>query len=216
MTNPHSDREALSRRALRFADGASRPVLVEELYVDWELDAKYALSFRSTRERVAGWWPEQGVAWEKFGGVITQHVEAGMLVMCSNTDEPNHPEHHLTQGHSQRPGAPFIWGTAPLVLRYIATPAGSIAWRKRLDELEAQRVAAQQASDERRARIPKDVLAAVAGGATTVRAIAATTGCSQAEVQAAVLNLVSEGLLRQDRRTLFGSHRWQVTEQQHG
>ncbi|MFI6134049.1 hypothetical protein [Micromonospora sp. NPDC051141] len=216
MTNPDSPQVALSRRALRFADGADRPVIVEELYVDWDVQVNHGLSFQSTRSRIAAWWPTQGIAWEKFGDVINEHVDAGRLVICKNTDAPDHPEHHITQGHHYpRPSSPFLYGDRPMVLRYITTPAGSVAWKKTLAAraAEAERQAQREtAAQEQRAAqmlvVTDRVLSAVRGGAATIAAMAAATGFSKDDVQVAVHRLVADGRIVYDGRRLWGGHRW--------
>ncbi|MDG4803710.1 hypothetical protein [Micromonospora sp. WMMD980] len=220
MTTPDSPQAALSRRALRFADGADRPVLVEELYVDWDVQVNHGLSFQSTRSRVAAWWPTQGVAWEKFGDVISEHVDAGRLVICKNTDPAEDPEYHITQGHHYpRTSSPFQFGERPMVLRYITTPAGSIAWKRVLTaraadaERQAQRETA--AREQRAAQVivvTNRVLSAVRGGAATITAMAAATGFSKDDVQAAVHRLVADGRIVYDGRRLWGGHRWLPTE----
>ena len=207
----------LAAFALRYVDGASEPVVVEQLYVSWDLRMNYSLAFQGTRDRVAGWWPTQGVAWEQFGDVITELVASGDLVMCKNTDPEDHPEHHITQGGR----APFSWGTPPLVLRYLTTPAGSIAWRKVLDrEAALNRAsianrAAEQERQQARAELRAErVHAAAAAGADTLRALAAATGYPRSEVRATIHELVAAGQLVYAGGGRWSGHRWRVAGEQ--
>jgi hypothetical protein len=185
---------------------------VEEPYVNWDLAANYSMSFQSTRHRVAGWWPTQGVAWEKFGDIISEHVGAGRLVICSNTDSPDHPEYHITQGHTHpSSSSPFIWGE----LRYITTPAWSITCKEHLavKAAAAERQARQKAAEEQQRTsqlilVTDRVLGAAQGGAATVAAMAAATGFPKNEVQAAVHRFVADGRLSYDGRRFMGGHRW--------
>lgn len=212
MSTTRSDeKDRLAPSVLRYVDGASRPVLVEEVYVDWDLRNNYWHAFEGTRTRVANWWPIQGIAWQKFGDVIAQLVSSGELVMCANTDPADHPEYHLTQGGRSRP---FMWGETPLVLRYLATPAVSIAWSAKLAEW-------QQAADADAARraaratlVAERVHSAVAGAAHTERALVAATGYQRDEVRSAIHALVAAGQLVYAGRSRWGSHRWRVTAEQ--
>lgn len=207
----------LAAFALRYVDGASRPVLVEQLYVNWDLNTHYTLSFQGTRDRVAGWWPTQGVAWEKFGDAITELVASGDLVMCKNTDPEDHPEHHITQDV----GDPFPWGKPPLVLRYLTTPAGSIAWRKVLDDRAAAarasvaNHAAEREQQRARAEIRADrVHAAAAAGADTLRALATATGYPRADVRTTIHELVAAGRLVFAGGGRWSGYRWRVAGEQ--
>lgn len=199
-----------------------KPVLVEEIYVKWLLATECSLAFRGTWERIAGWWPSEGRAWQLFGEVITEHVSSGKLVMCTSTDPADNPEHHLTLGHSRHSeAAPFLWGRPPLVLRYVTTPAGSIAWRQTLADRQeaADRKATQDAEEQQRrqahqALIAERVHAAVVGGAATERDMVGATGYSRDEVRNAIHALVVCGRLTYDGRPGWGRHhRWQATAQ---
>lgn len=77
------------------------------------------------------------------------------LVVCTSTNPADNPEHQMTLGHSRHPeAAPFLWGRPPLVLRYVTTPAGSIAWRQTLADRQeaADRKATQDTEEQQRVR----------------------------------------------------------------
>ncbi len=136
--------------------------------------------------------------------------------MCTTSESPDHPEYHITQGHNYgSPSAPFTWGTRPLVLRYITTPAGSIAWKKHLAAqaaATARKAREEAAAEERRQAhlvlVADRVFSAAQGGAATVTAMAAATGFDTGDIQVAVHQLVADGRLVYDGRRLISGHRW--------
>ncbi len=118
---------------LRTVDGAAHPVVVEKVYALWMGNVVHLHDGGRVRDPFFVRWPTPGAAWEAFQGPIRELIEAGSLVMCSNVDSADHPEYHLTQGNDQHKPF-FAHGPKPMVLRYLATPAGSIAWRNTLNE----------------------------------------------------------------------------------
>ncbi|MEU8816560.1 hypothetical protein [Actinoplanes sp. NPDC048796] len=105
---------------LRAVSGATRPLLVEEVYAAW------AASVTSSASHLVR-WPSPGRAWATFESDVLALVRSGELVTCADDEPETHPHHHLTRGHEGH--APFRHGPAPAVRRYLATPAGSAAWR---------------------------------------------------------------------------------------
>ncbi|MEV4346404.1 hypothetical protein AB0J83_18200 [Actinoplanes sp. NPDC049596] len=105
---------------LRAVTSATRPLLVEEVYAAW------AASVTSSASHLVR-WPAPGTAFSAFEADLLGLVRSGEVVMCGDDEPASHPHHHLTRGHAGH--APFRHGPAPAVLRYLATPAGSEAWR---------------------------------------------------------------------------------------
>jgi hypothetical protein len=204
-----TDTAALADWALRFVDGAAQPVLVEELYAGWQLYSNRMAS-RSWREQVNNRWPEQGLAWKMFGEPLTELVTAGRLVTCSNADDTTAPHYALVSGHeylsmggTQLKDA-FSWGEAPLVRRYFATPELEVIWQRKTQ----QRIQSRQEVHARRQRQHQQVHRAIAAGATTIPAIAASTGHHRSDIVAAIHALVEQEQICYLGRTRWGRHRW--------
>jgi hypothetical protein len=71
---------------LRTVDGAERPIVVEKVYALWLGNVVHLHDGARMRDPIFLRWPIPGEAWEAFQEPVRQLVEAGSLVMCTNTD----------------------------------------------------------------------------------------------------------------------------------
>lgn len=198
---------------LRRVDGADRPPLVEEIYVAWNL---HTLGWpgsvgkaRVQQYEVGNRWPSPGIAWESFQDDIATLIGDDSVVMCTNTDPADHPEYHLTQGHEGY--EPFRYGQTPLVLRYLATPAGSLAWRTKLDQ---RRRRDEDAAAKRAARLDAlraEALILIQVKPRTDAAVIRALGGNRVEVRQVLLELAAAKQIVDVGRTLIlGNTRWEA------
>lgn len=195
---------------MRTVDGADRPILVERVYALWSANVENRSSSRVVTYDILTNWPAPGRAWEAFQSDIQTLMQDGSLVMCSNTDPSDHPEHHLTQGHEGH--KPFVGGKTPMVLRYLATPAGSIAWRRILDDRESSRKATQARKAEAEEQLREAVYSLAAVKPRTEGALTRKLSAQRGDVVDAVISLARAGRLTVDGKTFWGATRWRAVE----
>jgi hypothetical protein len=195
---------------LRTVDGADRPPVVEKIYGLWMGNVIYLMEPGRRREQFFLRWPETGLAWQEFKDPILKLVENGDLVMCANTDPPDHPEYHLTQGHDGY--KPFPNGPTPLVLRYLATPASSAAWRAVLEQRKRQREQAAAARAQFLERVREDVLAQLQVKPRSSVYLAWKLHVSRADVTQVVLEMIEGGKLKGAGRTIWRRYRWAISD----
>lgn len=196
---------------LREVDGAERPLLVEMIYARWDANVLNLMAGNGFRRDLLNRWPEPGTAWQTFEDDITALINEGSVVMCTNTDPADHPEHHLTRGHNGY--KPFHFGPTPMVLRYLATPAGSTAWRATLDG--RRRVAAETAAREAKFfdSLRAAALAAVKVKPQTESALTRRLPGKRAEIRQVLGELAEAGRIAVVGRSLvLGDDRWGPAE----
>lgn len=193
---------------LRTLDGADRPLLVEQVYARWSANVANISAPNLRRDQILNEWPDPGLAWKTFQDPIEQLIAAGSVVMCTNTDPADHPERHLTQGHQN--AIRFVYGSMPMVLRYLATPQGSLAWREtiaRQDQLAQQEAELEQ---KRRVALGDAVCSFAALRPVTAVRVALKYSCKRREAQRILLELNKAGRLKPVGTTIWGALRWQA------
>jgi hypothetical protein len=206
---PQRYREDPTAFILRTVDGADRPIVVEKVFALWMGNVVHLLSANSTRDRFFFSWPSPGEAWQDFKDPILGLVERGELVMCANTDPPDHPEYHLTQGHADH--QPFSHGPTPMVLRYLATPAGSTAWRQVLDE-RRRREQEQEAEQARYdARLQEAVRAQLAVKPMTAGRLARKLSARRRDVHQAIAALTDAQQITYAGRSFWRKTLWKAS-----
>jgi hypothetical protein len=203
-----SNTDSVRRKAfiLREVDGAERPLLVEKIYVRWDANVLNLMATNGHRRELLYRWPGPGRAWETFKDDITALINEASVVMCANTDPSDHPEHHLTCGHEGY--KPFAYGPTPMVLRYLATPAGSTAWRAALDKREW--LAAEAAASEAQflESLRAAALAAIKVKPVTETALTRQLPGKRDEIRRVVRELSDAGQIAVVGRSLLGATRW--------
>ncbi|MEU4159258.1 hypothetical protein [Actinoplanes sp. NPDC026670] len=193
----------------RTLDGADRPMLVEQLYARWSANIASASAPEHVQFRILNQWPAPGQAWETLQEPIQQLVAEGSIVMCTNTDPAEHPEYHLTQGHD-RFTAFFSQGPTPLVLRYLATPQGSIAWRGILTDRERAARHTEEVEQKWRDSLREAIRARAGIRPVTVGTMAFKYSCKRHETRWAINELIAAGRLQPAGKTLWGASRWEA------
>ncbi len=194
---------------LRTVDGAARPIPVEKVFGLWMGNVIHLHSADRVRDHYFIWWPEPGAAWEAFKEPILRLIEQGELVMCANTDPPDHPEHHLTEGHAEH--KTFSYGTAPMVLRYLATPAGSLAWRAILDERLSRQQEAEAEAARYEEQLRKWIHELLAVRPLTAGQLARKLHARRGDVAQAIAAMAGDGQISYAGRTLWRKARWKAS-----
>ena len=184
--------------------------MVEKAYALWLGNVVHLHDGGRVRDPIFLRWPSPGEAWEAFQEPIRQMVEAGSLVMCTNTDSEDHPEYHLTQGHEHH--SPFPHGPKPMVLRYLATPAGSIAWRNALDELERKKADAAAARAAEQVRLREAIHALTMINPCTASQIARKLSGRRVDILQALAALAKSGQVKFAGRSFWGQDRWEAVD----
>jgi hypothetical protein len=100
-----------------------------------------------------------------------------------------------------------------MVLRYLATPAGSIAWRNTLNERERKETEAAAARAEQQARLREAVRALTMIKPRTAGQMARKLSARQGDITLALTPLVEAGQVRFAGRSLWGKDRWEAVDE---